>query len=289
VAEKDENTASSEATPGLTSDRVPAPEPAKPGDGPEPGAAAESGAAAETAEAPAAKPGAAADSTSGNGSGAAADSGKAAASDAGSGNGAKSGAAESGKAAASGKWAKPPAAPKKTETPGQLSDRLRVKGRSPDPVLPGQAAPVVNPPAQVKVSFWLWIAAGVVVIVGQAYTLLIKDQLVTELVKQNQQGTGQKVAPDQIASGTNTLVWLLLIGAVVFAVLLGLFAWKAREGTRSARSVLTGLAIVCVLFQIVIFYNFFTLIAAFVLLIALVLMYLPSVANYFPKVGKKLP
>ena len=162
-------------------------------------------------------------------------------------------------------------------------------GRSPDPVLPGQFAPAVNPPVQVKVSFWLWIAAGVVVIIGQAYTLLIKDQLITELVKQNQQGTGQKVAPDQIASGTNTLVWLLLIGAVVFAVLLGLFAWKAREGTRSARSVLTGLAIVCVLFQIVIFYNFFTLIAAFLLLIALVLMYLPSVAEYFPKVGKKLP
>nr|WP_091618591.1 hypothetical protein [Amycolatopsis saalfeldensis] len=166
---------------------------------------------------------------------------------------------------------------------------MRVKGRSPDPVLPGQAAPVVNPPLPVTISFWLWIAAGVVVIVGQAYTLLIKDQLVAELVRQNQQGTGQKVAPDQIASGTNTLVWLLLIGGVVFAVLLGLFAWKAREGTRSARSVLTGLAIVCVLFQIVIFYNFFTLIAAFVLLIALVLMYLPSVANYFPKVGKKLP
>ncbi|WUV60381.1 hypothetical protein OG371_18275 [Amycolatopsis sp. NBC_01480] len=179
--------------------------------------------------------------------------------------------------------------PKQTETPGQFSDRLRAQGRSPDPVLPGQSAPVVNPPTPVKVSFWLWIAAGVVVIIGQAYTLLIKDQLITELVKQNQQGTGQKVAPDQIASGTNTLVWLLLIGAVVFAVLLGLFAWKAREGTRSARSVLTGLAIVCVLFQIVIFYNFFTLIAAFVLLIALVLMYLPSVASYFPKVGKKLP
>ncbi|MDT8909903.1 hypothetical protein NYF13_03110 [Amycolatopsis sp. PS_44_ISF1] len=156
-------------------------------------------------------------------------------------------------------------------------------------MLPGQSAPVVDPPKPVKVSFWLWIAAGVVVIVGQAYTLLIKDQLITELIKQNQQGTGAKVAPEQIASGTTTLVWLLLIGAVVFAVLLGLFAWKAREGTRSARSVLTGLAIVCVLFQIVIFYNFFTLIAAFVLLIALVLMYLPSVAEYFPKVGKKLP
>ncbi|WUL72136.1 hypothetical protein OG943_39760 [Amycolatopsis sp. NBC_00345] len=178
---------------------------------------------------------------------------------------------------------------KQAETPGLTSDRLRVKGRSPDPVLPGQTAPVVNPPTPVKFSFWLWIAAGVVVIVGQAYTLLIKDQLITELVKQNQQGTGQKVAPDQIASGTNTLVWLLLIGGVVFAVLLGLFAWKAREGTRSARSVLTGLAIVCVLFQIVIFYNFFTLIAAFLLLIALVLMYLPGVAEYFPKVGKKLP
>jgi hypothetical protein len=280
VAEKDENTASSEETPGLTSDRVPAPEPAQPGDGPEPGAAAESGKAAESGAAAesgnGAKPVAAADSSSGNEAevSGAAESGK---------------APESGKAAEPGKAPEPSAAPSPTETPGLTSDRLRVKGRSPDPVLPGQAAPVVNPPMPVKVSFWLWIAAGVVVIVGQAYTLLIKDQLVAELVKQNQRGTGQKVAPDQIASGTNTLVWLLLIGAVVFAVLLGLFAWKAREGTRSARSVLTGLAIVCVLFQIVIFYNFFTLIAAFVLLIALVLMYLPSVANYFPKVGKKLP
>ena len=67
-----------------------------------------------------------------------------------------------------------------------------------------------------------------------------------------------------------------------------LFAYKAREGTRSARTVLTGLAVLSVLFQLLFLQGLFADVSALLLVIALVLLYLPRVAEYFPKVGKKL-
>ena len=169
---------------------------------------------------------------------------------------------------------------------GLTDDERRKRGRAPDPVLPGQPAPKVTPPPQVQWSFWLWIAGGVVLIGGQVFTLLVKQPLIDALVKQSR-AAGQKVDEAALASGATKAFWLLLGGAVVFAVLIALFAYKAREGTRSARTVLTGFAVACVLFQLGIFYNLPSIAATLLFVIALLLMYLPKVADYFPKAGRK--
>ncbi|MEV7091913.1 hypothetical protein AB0M80_03645 [Amycolatopsis sp. NPDC051045] len=169
---------------------------------------------------------------------------------------------------------------------GLTDDERRKRGLSPDPLLPGESAPKVAPPRLVQVSFWLWLVGGVVLIGGQVLALDLKQQLIDQLITQNREA-GRQVDPAAVAGGTTTLLWLLLVGAVVFALLIALFAYKAREGTRSARTVLTGLAIACVLFQFALFSSLPSLIAVLLFVVALVPMYLPSVSGYFPKAGPK--
>jgi hypothetical protein len=169
---------------------------------------------------------------------------------------------------------------------GLNDDERRKLGRSPDPLMPGQSPPKATPPLLVQVSFWLWLAGGVVLIGGQVFTLVIKQQLIDLLIKQSRDA-GQQVDPAAMASGATKAFWLLFAGSVVFALLVALFAYKAREGTRSARTVLTGLAVACVFFQLGIFYSLPSIVATLLLVVALILMYLPAVAGYFPKAGKK--
>ncbi|GAA4541544.1 hypothetical protein [Amycolatopsis samaneae] len=176
---------------------------------------------------------------------------------------------------------------------GLTDDELRKRGRAPDPVLPGQQKPKYQVPTPVTVSVVLWIASGAVLIAGQIALLVVKQQLIDAIVKTTNESTapGPKPSPADIAAGTTTLVWTLFVGAVVFALLVALFAYKARQGTRSARSVLTGLAILEAVFELVFFrggLNAFLLVSLLLAVIALILMYLPSVATYFPKVGKKV-
>lgn len=171
-------------------------------------------------------------------------------------------------------------------TPGADDEQRRVEGFSPSPRLPGEAPEPVRAPTPVNVSCGLWAAAAVLLVAGAVLTLLSKDQVIAEFVGRAQRGD---VPAEQIAAGATTLLWVLLIGAITYAGLIGLFAYKAREGTRSARSVLTGLGAVLVLGQFVLFPNVLTVAAALAAVAALVLMYLPSVAEHYPRVPKSLP
>ncbi|WP_439385952.1 hypothetical protein [Amycolatopsis lexingtonensis] len=174
----------------------------------------------------------------------------------------------------------------KEDLTGLTDDERRKKGRSPDPVLPGQQAPKATPPRPVAVSFWLWLAGGVVLILSYVQLLSSKSAVIDQFVKAT---TDPKYTPQMIADGVTALLWYLLGGAVVFVLLFLLFAYKAREGTRSARTVLTILPIVMLLLIMTIapIINYLTLVSVLVFVIALVLMYLPSVAGYFPKAGRK--
>ncbi len=151
--------------------------------------------------------------------------------------------------------------------------------------MPGQRRDTPSPPTPVAVSFWLFVASGVVLVAGFGYTLLRKQELVDALVEIN---TDQSITREQIEAGATNLLWTLFVGAIVFAVLFGLFAWKAREGARSARTVLTVLAAVTLIFQMVLFNSLITLAAVFLAVVGTVLLWLPSVRQYFPKAGRSL-
>lgn len=175
----------------------------------------------------------------------------------------------------------------KEDLTGLTDDERRKLGRSPDPVLPGAKAPKAKPPRPVAVSFWLWLAGGVLLILGYVQLMASKSDVIDRYVKGT---TDPKISPQMIADGVTAMLWFLLVGSAVFTLLFLLFAYKAREGTRSARTVLTVLPIVMVLliFTFAPVLTYLTLIAVLLFVIALVLLYLPSVSGYFPKVGKKL-
>lgn len=154
------------------------------------------------------------------------------------------------------------------------------------PGLPGDPPPRPEPPKQVNVSFGLWVAAGLVMIAGLALAIVNKQTVIDAVT---QQGQDSRISAEQIASGTTTLLWLLLLGGVAFGGMAVLFAYKAREGTRSARTVLAVLTVPMLVFQLSQFANMVTTIAAVVAVFALLLLYTPQVAGYFPKLRPGRP
>jgi hypothetical protein len=167
---------------------------------------------------------------------------------------------------------------------GLTDDERRRRGGAPDPVLPGEQAPKASPPTAVKWSFWLWLAGGLVLILGYVQLLSSKSAVIAQVIEATKD---PKYSPQVIADGITSRLWYMLFGSIVFALLFMLFAYKAREGTRSARTVLTVLPVVMVLLIFVIapIINFLTIIALFVLIVAIFLLY--TAPAYFPKVGKK--
>lgn len=176
-------------------------------------------------------------------------------------------------------------------TPDDLSgltdDERRKRGRAPDPVLPGETAPKAKPPLEVHAAFVLAIVATVIIVVGQAVVVVARQALVDAIMKQPQQ-PGHSLTLEQAQSTANFFVWAMLIGALCFGGLLVLFTWKTREGTRSARTIATLLAALCIVFELGVVRNIYALASSLALVAMLILLYLPKVADYFPKVGKKL-
>jgi ABC-type Na+ efflux pump permease subunit len=166
----------------------------------------------------------------------------------------------------------------------QTDDERRAAGLSPEPRPAAEPAPKFDGPKPVKVSFRLWVAGSIIQIGGQIYYLVTKNQVVDVLAKQH-----PDIARDRWAASVPIMLWIVLIAAIVLSALIVLFAHKAREGTRSARTVLTLLAVLTALFYLVIFVNPFAVVAVLLYAIALILLYLPNVQGYFPKVGRKLP
>lgn len=167
----------------------------------------------------------------------------------------------------------------------ESDDERRAQGLPPAPSLPDSEQERPAPPRPVQVSFWLWIASGVVFVIAYLVVFLARQQVIDRLVEAN---TNPDVTPDKISSGTTVLFAMLLVGAVSFAAFFALFGWKARQGTRSARTVLTVLLLITLLFQFLLqTYTGITLIATLFGLVALALMYVPSVQPFFPKVPRR--
>lgn len=146
-------------------------------------------------------------------------------------------------------------------------------------LLPARSRPETAP-APVRVSFWLWAASAVILAVCYVVPVIFRQQIIEQNVKAT-----PRLPADQVASGTTTFLVVLLIGAISFAALYVLFAYKARQGTRSARTVLTLCFGVALVFQLFagLFQLVLALLSMLVALIALLLMYLPGVWAYYPK------
>ncbi|KID32371.1 hypothetical protein [Prauserella rugosa] len=166
----------------------------------------------------------------------------------------------------------------------ESDDQRRARGLPPEPLRPGEPEPDrPEPPKPVNAAFWLVVAAAAVLVVAFVLQLLNKDALTDTLIQRN---TDENISNDQIASGVESMLWSLIVGAVAVGALMVLFAWKARQGTRSARTVVTVLVVLVALFSLL-GGGYLVIGAVLLALVGAALMYLPSVDPYFPRVLKR--
>ena len=151
------------------------------------------------------------------------------------------------------------------------------------PIMPTAAEaardrPQSDRPAPVRYAFVVWVIAGVLSIVNAVIMLANKQELIDYSIKQNKD---PNINNDQIINGANTLLWMFMVAAVVFAVLFTLFAYKAQDGVRRARLMLTMLCVVTVAFYFLILRTVPGIMVALLALVATVMLYLPKVNQYF--------
>ncbi len=124
-------------------------------------------------------------------------------------------------------------------------------------------------PTTLKWAFYLFVASGVVWVFGSVAALVIKQSLIDDQIKRN---TDPKISPEQISSAVNQVLWLALILSVTFAVFMALFGYKATEGTRRARTLVTIFGTIVVLFHLLLNGTLIGLLSAFLGLAALALL-----------------
>ncbi|MPY78994.1 MAG: hypothetical protein GEV04_10955 [Actinophytocola sp.] len=154
-----------------------------------------------------------------------------------------------------------------------------------------------DPPQLVRISVLLWLLAAGVMVAGFVLMLANQREITRELLNAYEvaRRAGESIANRQgvsdadVAAGVPGLLWLLLAGSVMIAGLIGLFAYRAREGTRSARTallLLTAMLLVFVVGMPSAFVNLLHLFALGLAAIAAVLLFLPNVSGYFPPLPK---
>lgn len=163
-----------------------------------------------------------------------------------------------------------------------LSDDLREKPKPP-PLVHYASLMFGVVAALVVVGFGLLVADGP----------KIADELVDAFEQAKQAGdpvaAQRGVAPGDVRSGVPALLALLCAGGVMIALLILLFAYQARAGRRSARTVLAALVLIIAAFVIGMpgsFVNPVLIVAVVAGVAGLVLLFLPPVASYFPRLPR---
>jgi hypothetical protein len=151
------------------------------------------------------------------------------------------------------------------------------------PVMPtaDEAAAEVRPaderPAPVRYSFVVWVLAGIVAVGNAAVLLANKQDLIDTMMRTKD----PNITNEQVVSGATTLLWIFMIGAVVFGLLFALFAYKAQEGHRRARVILAVLCAVTVAFYLIILPTALGLLVAMLSVVATVLLFVPAANAFF--------
>jgi hypothetical protein len=135
------------------------------------------------------------------------------------------------------------------------------------------------PPRMLRCSFYFFTAAGLVWLVSMVVSLFYKQTIIDNQIKTNQ---NPDITPEQITSAINQLLWILIIASLAFTVFLGLFGYKATEGTRRARTLVTIFAAIMVLFHILLAPSQLGILSALLAVTGLILLWSPSSRKYFP-------
>jgi hypothetical protein len=98
-----------------------------------------------------------------------------------------------------------------------------------------QRQPAAAPPREVAVSFWCFVAAAVVVLIGGLLYLGAKQALLDTLRSNNT----SRLTDSQLQTTADVAIGFFVVVAVIIAGLYVLFAYKLRAGRSWARTALT--------------------------------------------------
>jgi hypothetical protein len=135
------------------------------------------------------------------------------------------------------------------------------------------------PPRMLRFSFYFFTAAGLVWLGSMILSLFYKQQIIDAQVKANKD---PKITPEQLASAVNQILWIVTIAALAFTIFLALFGYKATEGTRRGRTLVTIFAVILVIFHLFLNGTQLGILSAMFALIGLGLLWAPSSRAYFP-------
>lgn len=135
------------------------------------------------------------------------------------------------------------------------------------------------PPRTLKFSFYFFVASGLVWLISGIIFLINKQVIIDAQVESNDR---RDISAEQIASAVNQLLWFYLVIALVFTVFLALFGWKATEGTRRARTLVTIFSAIMVIFHLLLFSTQFGILSALLALVGLALIWSRTARAHFP-------
>jgi hypothetical protein len=121
------------------------------------------------------------------------------------------------------------------------------------------------------------VLTGVFGVINAVVMLANKQRLIDTWL----QNKDPNITNEQIARGATTLLWMFMVAAVIFALLFTLFAYKAQDGVRRARLMLTLLCLITVAFYLFILPTTIGRMVALLSLVATILLYLPKANLYF--------
>ena len=134
-------------------------------------------------------------------------------------------------------------------------------------------------PRTLRISFYFFVAAGLIWLASMVVSLIYKQDIIDAQIEASKD---TELTPDQIANGVTQILWIVTIAAVTFTVFLGLFGYKATEGTRRARTLVTIFGVVLVLFHLLLNGTPPGILSAMFCLVGLALLWSPSARRYFP-------
>jgi hypothetical protein len=135
------------------------------------------------------------------------------------------------------------------------------------------------PPRTLRISFYFFLASGLVWLISMIASVILKQQLIDAEIERNK---NPDLTPEMIANGVTQILWIVLVASLTFTVFLGLFGYKATEGTRRARTLVTIFSVVLVLFHLLLNGTPAGILSAMFALVGLALLWSPSARAYFP-------
>lgn len=134
-------------------------------------------------------------------------------------------------------------------------------------------------PSVIRWGFYVIVLAVVVGVVGAIYLMLNKDTLVdNQLALEG----AEKITRAEAERVVSNALWTLIIINVIFGAFQALFAYKAREGQRKARMLVTIATVLVVFFHYLLVPTLFGQLAGLLAAIGCALLYLPQGRGFYP-------